>query len=80
MTSSPERAGKSRPPLRIEAVDPEMARVYAGMSGAERLAVAAGMFESARRMLESHLRSEHPEWEARRLEAEVARRLSHDAG
>jgi hypothetical protein len=80
MTSAPERAGNPRRPLRIAAVDPEMARVYARMSGAERLAVAAGMFESARRMLESHLRSEHPEWEVRRLEAEVARRLSHDAG
>jgi len=80
MTSASERVGTARWPLRIEVVDPEMARVYAGMSGAERLAVASGMFESARRMLESHLRSEHPEWEARRLEAEVARRLSHDAG
>ena len=79
MTSASERTGGARRP-RIEVVDREMARVYAGMSGAERLAVAAGMFESARRMLESHLRSEHPEWEAQRREAEVARRLSHDPG
>jgi hypothetical protein len=51
----------------VEVVDEDMARVLARKSGAERLAIAAGMFRSARRMMESHLRTEHPEWDARQL-------------
>jgi hypothetical protein len=31
-------------------------------------------------MLASHLRAEHPEWDPERLQAEIARRLSHGAG
>ena len=44
-----------------------MARVLAQKTGAERLAIADGMFRSARRMIESHLRAEHPEWDSQRL-------------
>jgi len=65
---------------RLEVLDADMARVLSAMTGAERLAVAAGMFRSARRMLSSHLRSEHPDWTAEQIQAEVARRLSHGTG
>jgi hypothetical protein len=37
------------------------------------------MFGSARRMLLSHLRSVHPDWDQRQIEREAARRLSHGA-
>ncbi len=40
----------------VNGMDDNMARVLAEKSGAERLAIAAAMFRSARRMLESHLR------------------------
>jgi Rv0078B-related antitoxin len=63
-------------PRRIEAVDEEMARVLRGKSGAERLRIASEMFDSARRMLESHLRAEHPDWDERRVAEETSRRLS----
>lgn len=63
----------------IEVVDDVMARVYAAKSGAERLAIANGMFRSARGMLLSHLRAEHPEWSEERLRQEATRRLSHGA-
>lgn len=66
-------------PEEFEVVDDVMARVYATMSGAERLAIAARMFCSARDMLISHLRTEHPEWNEERVLQEVARRLSHGA-
>lgn len=63
----------------IEAVDDDMARVYRSMTGAQRLAVASGMFASARRMLLSHLRAEHPDWSDEQVQREAARRLSHGA-
>lgn len=70
------------PPRRpvVEAVDGQMARVLAAKSGAERLAIAAGMFRSARRMLESHLRAQHPDWSRDQVQAETARRLSDGTG
>jgi hypothetical protein len=37
------------------------------------------MFVSARRMMASHLAVEHPDWDADRIEREVARRISHGA-
>jgi hypothetical protein len=64
----------------VEMIDEPMARVLAAKTGAQRLAIAAGMFRAARRMIESHLRAEHPEWDAQQLRAEVARRLAHGAG
>ena len=63
----------------VEAVGPEISRVLAQKTGAERLAIAAGMFRSARRMIESHLRAENPEWDPEELRCEVARRLAHGA-
>jgi len=63
----------------VEVIDDAMARVYASKTGAERLAIASGMFASARRMLLSHLRSEHPDWTDEQVSREAARRLSHGA-
>lgn len=60
-------------------VDDEMASVLRKMSGAERLRIANGMFESARKMLACHLAHEHPGWDPQRVNEEVARRLSHGA-
>ena len=67
-------------PDRMEVVDDEMAAVLAAKTGAERLAIAAGMFRSARNMLEHHLREEHPSWPEDRVEREILRRLGHGAG
>ncbi len=71
--------GRRQPPT-IEVVDEEMAQVLGTKTGAERLAIAAAMFRSARRMIESHLRAEHPEWDPSTLQAEVAHRIGHGAG
>jgi hypothetical protein len=45
--------------------------------GAERLAMANDMFNSARRMLLSHLAAEHPDWSEEQVTREVARRITH---
>ena len=65
------------PGPRIEVIDEEMAVVLRLKSGAERLAIASRLFGGARRMLLSHLRSIHPDWDQRQIEREAARRLSH---
>jgi hypothetical protein len=62
---------------RIEVIDDEMATILRQKTGAQRLEIASRMFSSARRMLLSHARSKHPDWDDRRIEQEVARRLSH---
>ena len=43
------------------------------------LEIASRTFGSARRMLLSHLRSVHPDWDQHQIEREAARRLSHGA-
>jgi hypothetical protein len=62
---------------RIEVIDDAMADVVRGKTGAERLAIASGMYASARRMLVSHLQSIHTDWTDRQVELEASRRLSH---
>ena len=63
----------------IEVVDERMAEVLRGKSPAERLAMGWSMWSYARDMIASVLRQEHPDWDAKRLQQEVARRLSHGA-
>jgi hypothetical protein len=65
---------------RVDVVEDEMARVLAAKTGAERLAIANGMFRAARRMIASHLRSRHPTWGDPEIERETARRLARGSG
>lgn len=66
-------------PGQIEVVDEEMAEVLRAKSGAERLKIAFDLYTSSRRMLMSHLRAEHPDWDEPRVIAEAARRMSRGA-
>ncbi len=61
-------------------MDPEMVEVLRAKSGAERLAIAFGLFRSARRMIASKLQAEHPDWEEEELQREVARRIASGSG
>jgi hypothetical protein len=62
-----------------EVVDHETAAILRKKSPTERLAIAHGMWRSARNMLLCALRSQHPEWTDEQVEREVSRRLSHGA-
>lgn len=62
-----------------ECVDESMAEVLRNKTEAERLAIANGMWRSARRMIEHQIRSAHPEWTPAEIQRETARRLSHGA-
>ena len=63
----------------IEVVDDALAEVLRRKTGAERLAIANGLYLSARRMLTNHLRTQHPDWYDSQVAREVARRLTHAA-
>ncbi|MCP4590621.1 MAG: hypothetical protein GY842_07750 [bacterium] len=63
----------------IEVVSDEMAAVLRRKTGAERLQIASGLFASARLMLISMLRAQHPDWDDQQVVTEAARRMSHGA-
>jgi hypothetical protein len=65
--------------LRIEMVDDEMAQILRSKTGAERLRIANEMFVMARRMIASHLATQHPDWSPEQIQTEVSRRISHGA-
>ncbi len=67
-------------PRRIEVMDDDMADILRAKSGAERLGIAFGMYESTRRMLTNMLRADHSDWSHERIHREVSRRLSYDSG
>lgn len=61
---------------RIEIVDPDMARVLAGKTEAERLRIAWGMWRSTRRMLTRIVQAEDTSRTDDEIRAEVSRRLA----
>ena len=63
----------------IEAVDDLMADILRGKTAAERIRIGFDLWTSTRNMLLVHLRKTHPDWNAEKIEHEVARRLSHGA-
>jgi hypothetical protein len=66
-------------PAKLDMIDDAMVPIIRAKSGAERLRIADEMYARARRMLLSHLRAEHPDWDEHRVQHETARRLSHGA-
>jgi hypothetical protein len=63
----------------VEVLSDEMVAVLRQKTGAERLVIASRLYSSARTMLLSHLRANHPEWTEHQIEREAAKRLSHGA-
>jgi len=62
-------------PPRIDAVDPDMAKVFGEKSGMERLRIAHEAWAQARERLIAFLTAEHPKWDPEQVRKEVARRL-----
>ncbi len=63
----------------IEVLDDSMAEVLRHKTPAERIAIGFSLWESARTFLTAHLGRTHPAWDEKRVEEEVAKRLSHGA-
>ena len=66
-------------PRNIEVMDDQMAAVLRTKTGIERLEIAFGMYDFARRLLIENLRYEHPDWTEEQVKREAVRRLSHGA-
>ncbi len=60
---------------RMELPDPVMVQVLSDKTYAERLAIANGMWRSARDTIRNLLRAEHPDWTEEEVHREAARRL-----
>ena len=63
----------------IEVVDDTMAEILRRKSPAERIRIAFNLWISTHAMLTTHLMKTHPDWDAKKVGYEVARRLSHGA-
>ncbi len=63
----------------IEVIDDRMAMIFREKTPQQRLAIAFGMWSSARIYLINYLKTEHPDWDDAVIQKEVARRLSHGA-
>jgi ribosomal protein L16/L10AE len=61
----------------IESVDEAMVEIYKKKTPTQRLQIAFGLWRSVKILLFNSLRSLHPEWDEKRLQREVARRMSH---
>ena len=61
----------------IEVVDDRVAEILRQKTPAERIRIACDLWVSMYRMLTAHLTHTHPEWDSKKVEQEVARRLSH---
>ena len=61
----------------VEVMDDAMAQVLREKTDAERFLIGNKMWVQARDMIQSMLRSEHPDWSEADLQRETARRLSH---
>lgn len=63
----------------IEAVDTKMAEILKKKTPAERLEIAFGLWRSTAKFLFFCVKSLHPDWDRKRIEREVVRRLSRGA-
>jgi hypothetical protein len=66
----------SRQPV-VEMMDPMMVRIMREKTPIERLAIACGMWESARAIIGGTVRQQHPDWSEETVNQEIARRISH---
>ena len=62
-------------PRQVEVLDEAMAEVLREKRPQDRLRIGFNLWISAHRMLMSHIRHSHPDWDEKAVEREVARRL-----
>ncbi len=67
-------------PLRIEVIDRVSAAILAAKIPAEKVAMVAESWRTARLLAEAGARYLHPDWSDLQIQQEVARRMMHGAG
>ncbi len=60
---------------RIEMVEPQMAEIYRSKTVAEKLDLVQQAHRTARKLIAMGVRLQHPEFDEREVDREVARRL-----
>lgn len=63
----------------IEIMDEVMVEVLRLKTPQERIRIGFNIWVSAQKMLTSHFKKSHPDWDEKKVQQEVARRLSHGA-
>jgi hypothetical protein len=66
-------------PSRWEVMDDVMAEIMRQKSPAQSLAIADGLWRSARRLVRAQLKMDYPDWTDEQIDCETARRMSHGA-
>jgi len=61
----------------IEVMDDAMADVLRQKSEVERLRIGFRMWKTARVILRAAIRSDHPDWDEKAVNREIAKRISH---
>ena len=61
----------------VEVMDERMADMLRRKSPQDRLAIAFGMWTTARELLRGSIAYDHPAWTRERIESEIAWRISH---
>ncbi len=64
---------------RFEIIDDQMASVLRQKTDAQRLRSVDAFWKSARAIIKAAICTEHPEWDAKRINSEIARRISNGA-
>lgn len=63
----------------IEVLDDQMIEVLKTKKPEERLAIAFNMWSSAKKQLTNYLRGLYLDWDEKKIQQELVRRLSHGA-
>ncbi len=63
----------------IEVLDDQMIEVLKTKTPQQRLAIAFGMWSSAKKQLTNYLRGQYLDWDEKKIHQEVVKRLSHGA-
>lgn len=63
--------------IQASAPDARQTEIYRRMSPKQRVAVALGMHDQARALMDAGLRAAHPDWTERERRREMARRTLH---
>ncbi|MDB6114524.1 MAG: hypothetical protein JWQ62_1469 [Lacunisphaera sp.] len=64
-------------PAHVSAADARQTDIYRRMTPAQRVAVALGMHDQARALMDAGIRASHPRWSEAERRREIARRTLH---
>lgn len=62
----------------VEVIDDQMAEIFRGMTGGQRLAMVFDLWDSVRLLVRSSVFAQQPDWNVDKVEAETVRRMAHD--